>query len=545
MKKTKLLFFGILNICFQLVCLQNSTAVEMSDKYIQSTYRADGIPLTREAALSAFAPNLKKDADLLCAGENNSAQLDNVELVGFYLIGNTVIGSMSASYKCKTESYATSKDEHITREPAFYNGKQVSYSMFPYIMHFVGFFSGRAVNSCGATLIHPRIAITAAHCLFPGIEIENVRLDGSGESAYVIDWVRHPNARGILNGIDEIDFTYLILDRPILIGDSKYPQIFLDPPTPKQIPIGTKFVAFGARADSLWTRDVLSKEPMNEIGTLAIKLNYMLRTTPATHAGESGSPLLNFNEGTPYIVGVTHGGKKPDTLTGEDRPDYYNTYVYVASAAPWLEKKIGFKTGASIAENYKNLICKMSEEWGPITLKKLLTEYLEYESGSLSCNGQPLEKLIAHKVQVAQQAAEREKIMAKKNAERMEEVEKFERQGLLSEYEYQRAFDAGATHQDAIFVAKAEKENALSTFEYVRALSAGANHKQALQLALDDKLNNISVYEYANLKAANINHDQALEVAKLDKMNKLTAFYYIRFRSEGLTHEAAKEKAKR
>lgn len=426
---------------------------------------------------------------------------------------------------------ATSKNEPLKREPSFYNGRQVSYSEFPYIMHFKG-FSRTAINSCGATLIHPRIAVTAAHCLLPGIQTAS--LNGSGGSANVIDWSRHPNARGLLNGTDEIDFTYLILDRPIFIGDRKYPQIFLDISSPKQVPIGTKFLAFGARASSLWMREVLSKEPMNESGDRPIQLNYLLRTTPATHSGESGSPLFTFKEETAFIIGVTHGGRKPDTLTGEDRPDYYNTYTYVASAAPWLEKKIGFKTGASIAQNYKNLICKMSEEWGPITLKTLLKEYLEYESSPVMCNGHSLEKLIVQKEQLAQ-----------KNAERAQEVDQLERQGLLSVYEYQRAFDAGATHQQAIVVAKAQKGNALSTYEYVRALSAGASHEQAVQLALDERRNVISIYEYAKLKAANVDHDQAVEVARLHKTNKLSTYDYIRFRSAGLSHEEAKEKAGR
>lgn len=429
----------------------------------------------------------------------------------------------------------TSKTELLKREPSFYNGKQVSYEQFPYIMHFKG-FSKRAINSCGATLVHPRIAVTAAHCLFSGIQ--TVRLNGSDESANVIDWSRHPNARGILNGVDEIDFAYLILDRPILIDNQQYPQIFLDISSPKQIPIGTTFVAFGARSNSLWTREVLSKEPMNETGDRLIQLNYLLRTTPATHSGESGSPLLIFKDGAVFIVGVTHGGRKPDTLRGEDRPDFYNTYSYLASAAPWLERSIGFKTGSSIAQNYKNLICNKSKAWGPILLKTLMTEYLKYESSPVMCNGQSLEELIVEKERIALQAAEREKISA-------QEVDQLKRQGLLSEHEYQRAFDAGATHQQAIVVAKADKESKLSAYEYVRALSAGANHEQAVQLALDERRNIISIYEYAKLKAEKIDHDQAVEVAKLDRANKLSAYDYIHFRAKGLSHEDAKEKARR
>ena len=113
----------------------------------------------------------------------------------------------------------------VTREPSFYNGKQVSYADFPYILHFNG-STGRAINTCGATLIHPRIAVTAAHCLIAGIQ--TIRLDGHFESSNALSWAKHSKAQGNLNGVDEIDFAYLILDRPMGIGKTNYPQIYSD-----------------------------------------------------------------------------------------------------------------------------------------------------------------------------------------------------------------------------------------------------------------------------------------------------------------------------
>lgn len=100
MKKTSLLFFGILNIYLQLIHLQKTEALEESSKYVQSTYLATGIPFTREAALNAFTPKLQKDADLLCVDKNNFAELSNIDLIGFYVYNDAVIGRVSAIYKC-------------------------------------------------------------------------------------------------------------------------------------------------------------------------------------------------------------------------------------------------------------------------------------------------------------------------------------------------------------------------------------------------------------------------------------------------------------
>ena len=252
---------------------------------------------------------------------------------------------------------------------------------------------------------------------------------------------------------------------------------------------------------------------MDEKGEKPIRMDYMLRTTPATHSGESGSPLFLFKDEVPFIVGVTHGGRKPNTPTGADQFDYYNTYTFLASAIPWLEKEIGFKLGDSIPQNYRNLLCKISRTWGPLSLSEFLKEYQQIESTEIICNGESIQNIIAAKLAQAQVQAQKK-----------EEVVLLAKQGVLSEYDYNEVMSTKVTHVQAIDVAKAGRSNTLSVYDYKMARAAGATHEQAVGVSTDAKANLLSVYDYKSVLEANGSHEQAIEVARLSRASKMSTY---------------------
>lgn len=417
------------------------------------------------------------------------------------------------------------------REPSFYNGVKVNYSDYPYILFLRGWAPG-AMNLCGATLIHPRVAVTAAHCIIPNVS--DIEVFGANGSANAIYWKQHKKYRGIVSDPIGVDFAYIILDRPInLVGSSKYPKIYTDIANPKEIPIGTSFTAFGAQSNSLWTREVVTKVPMNEDTKTPIRLDYMLRTTPATHSGESGSPLFLFKDKEVYLVGVTHGGLKPNTATGPDLPEYFNIYSYAASALEWIEEQLGYNQNKSIEQNYKSMICAVSGNFGPISLKSILSDF-STNSNAVSCNGIALNQIIEKKESEAA-------IITRQS----DEVTKLEQAGVLSKYSYNKARAAGAEHTQAIEAAKGEQSNLWSTYDYTNALNAGANHDQALEVATAEKKNEFSAYEYAKLRSIGVTHEEAVVVCKADRKGLIWAYDYSKARKAGVSHKDALDMAKK
>jgi Trypsin len=209
----------------------------------------------------------------------------------------------------------------------------------------VGAFPGFVYwnQGCGATLISPQIALTAAHCHLgnPGALYVNSAHRASGEE-YAVDSVRiHPQFNGNRDDPDW-DFMLLLLRDPVpassatpvtLNGDGNIPSIAGE----EVVAVGFGRLEEGAHEDSDLLQSVSmpyvpNDECFQAYGTSRINEAALCAGQAGLDAcqGDSGGPL--FLASQPQLqLGIISWG------LGCARPNYPGVYARVSTGFPWIQ----------------------------------------------------------------------------------------------------------------------------------------------------------------------------------------------------------------
>jgi trypsin len=209
---------------------------------------------------------------------------------------------------------------------------------------------------CGATLIHPDILISAAHCqgrflsfAHPfyflrraRVHLGGIRRDGSDavETHNVEKFRRHPKYNKFLLffGGDEYDFSLIKLASPSAVTPSPWNTIQSVPADDEQLTI----IGFGATTEGGLPTDELLEATVNSFNFALCNEAYddgldegtMIcanATGTDTCQGDSGGPLFNSGK---TLIGITSFGR------GCAKPEYPGVYARVSAVDEFIRQGI-------------------------------------------------------------------------------------------------------------------------------------------------------------------------------------------------------------
>jgi len=250
------------------------------------------------------------------------------------------------------------------------NGEAVIPHSRPYQLLLVAYFdNGTAKAYCGASLIKPTIALTAAHCvvgnapknirLFPGIHNFTLDLLSSGNGIPAQQFKTHEsyNDKSLIN-----DVAVVRLQVPVLIDNTKTGLICLADKTTKACDSGNPVAASGWGSTTGDPNRPSSSRPtqLQQVALQCVdaknadckQLTYVLGILPQTSKmcayapnkgvcfGDSGGPLVRevtLPDGRKYLeqVGIMSG--TVDCSFTKPRPDIY---ANVRELFAWILKQV-------------------------------------------------------------------------------------------------------------------------------------------------------------------------------------------------------------
>ncbi len=192
---------------------------------------------------------------------------------------------------------------------------------------------------CSATLVAPRVLLTAAHCVPDGATPDAVfgSTVAGGKLLHILAVKRHPS-------FDETkltdDVAMALLDDVAPLGAKPWPL----PPTPldaSSVGLALRLVGFGAMGPNDTT------PALKRVGTARVAsigaTDFQLAAAPSqTCSGDSGGPAFATIGGVETIVGVTSSGDPACAQMARDtRVDAYASFI-----APWLAATADGAAGA-------------------------------------------------------------------------------------------------------------------------------------------------------------------------------------------------------
>lgn len=219
----------------------------------------------------------------------------------------------------------------------------------------IGSLRRNNIHSCGASLLTPWFAITAAHCVedieslsILSLNFGVTNLSSIGQLRNVVEVFIHPfyRRKPTLN-----DLALIRLDQPIDLANSDISVICLPRPSEFNLrlgeypPIGVNLIAIGWGTNDLFMpifSPVLKQVTLRSIGSSDASCTDRINDKPTqlcagypeggrdTCKGDSGGPLMFFKNGRWQLIGVTSTGGicgAPNTPGVYTRIAYYDSFI--------------------------------------------------------------------------------------------------------------------------------------------------------------------------------------------------------------------------